>query len=68
MKTAPDNNWLEQFRLVKVTRRIEEDIKLHRQEMAVTSGDAADWDSALVDWTIHAAHDHLAKERELSQY
>ncbi len=68
MKTIADNNnWLERFQLVKVTRRIEEDIRRHRSEMAAASGGDTDWDSALVDWTVHSAHEYAEHHRELPQ-
>ncbi|MDD2236468.1 MAG: hypothetical protein PHP44_01950 [Kiritimatiellae bacterium] len=68
MKTIPDNNnWLEKFQLVKVTRRMEDDIKRHRCEMNSASGVETDWDSALVDWVMHSAHTYAKEHRNVPQ-
>ena len=64
MKTTTENQWLDQFQLVKVTRRLEEDIKQHRQEMEISDGAVTDWDRALVDWTVITAHEHLEHDLE----
>ncbi len=64
MKTLEDHQWLSQFQLVKVTRRLEEDIKQHRREMTRV-GIETDWDRALVDWTVVAAHEQVEKELEM---
>ena len=67
MKPDPNNNWLEKFQLVKVTRRIEDDIRRHKREMSTASGGETDWDSALVDWTVHASHEYANHQREIPQ-
>jgi len=68
MKTDTNNdNWLEKFQLVKVTRRIEDDIRRHRREMNAASGGNTDWDSALVDWVVHSAHPCNPQERTVPQ-
>ncbi len=68
MKTDPNNDqWLEQFQLVKVTRRIEDDIRRHRCEMNAASGGETDWDSALVDWVVHSAHTYAEDHRTIPQ-
>jgi len=62
---ASEDQWLDQFQLVKVTRRLEDDIKQHRQDMTNAYGEEADWDSALVDWTVITAHEQVDKELEI---